>query len=89
MIKRICFSSLLLISLFFFPIYISVILALLGAFLFSFYWEMVVLFFISDLLLGVKETRFLNLLLVSTVVSFAVLLLIEFTKKKLKFYNKE
>ncbi len=88
MILRIASSLLILISILFFPFWVSIILALLCIVYFRFFWEAVVLFFISDLLFGAKEARFFNIILISTIFSIVVLLFTEFIKKKLKFYQK-
>jgi len=66
------------------PFWLSVILALAGMVYFSFFWESVFLFFISDLLYGVKEARFFNIFFVSLIVSFLTLIIIELLKKKLR-----
>ncbi len=87
MVQRILLSFLLLISILFFPYWISVILALFGIIYFRFFWEVVVLFFISDLIFGIKEARFFNIILFSTILSFVILILAQFVKKKLKFYQ--
>ena len=88
MAQRILLSILILISILFFPLWVSVIFALFGIIYFEVFWEAVLLFFISDLLFGVKETRFFDITIVSTVFTAIVLILAEFTKKKLKFYKK-
>lgn len=66
------------------PFWVSVILALAGMAYFSFFWEAVVLFLLSDLLYGVAEVRFLNLFFVSFLVSLLILIAIELLKKKLR-----
>jgi len=66
------------------PFWVSVILALAGMAYFSFFWEAVVLFLLSDLLYGVSETRFLNIFFISFLVSLLVLILVELIKKKLR-----
>lgn len=88
MVQRILASILLLISILFLPFWVSVILALAGIIYFSFYWEGVILFLLSDLLYGTQEGLFLNIISTSFVVSFLVLVITELVKKKLKFYNK-
>ncbi len=88
MVKRILLSILILISILFLPFWVSVIFALFGIIYFEVFWEAVLLFFISDLLFGVKEARFFNITIVSTIFIVIVLILVEFTKKKLKFYKK-
>lgn len=86
---RIFFSVLLLFSILFLPFYLSVILAILGMILFSFFWEAVLLLFISDLLYGTVEMRLLNIFFFSFIFSLVFLFVTEFVKKKLKFYQKK
>ena len=76
----------LLISVLFWPFWISIILALAGMIYFNVFLEAVVLFLLSDVLFGIKETSWGGMMFVSFVVSAIVLVIIEVTKKKLKFY---
>jgi len=85
---RIISFIILLFSILFLPFYISVILAILGMFYFKIFWEAVIILFLSDLLYGTKEAKFLNTLFISFIVSILILILIEFLKRKLKFYDK-
>jgi len=66
------------------PFWLSVILVLGAMAYFSFFWEGVLLFFISDLLYGVKETRFLGIFFVSLIISSLSLIIIELLKKKIR-----
>ena len=77
----------LLFSILFLPFWISIILGLAGMIYFSFFWESVVLFFISDLLYGTKEARFLNIFFISLIISFLTLIVIELLKKKMRILN--
>ena len=86
MLLRILASLLLLISVLFWPFWISIILALAGMIYFNVFLEAVVLFLLSDVLFGIKETSWGGMMFVSFVVSAIVLVIIEVTKKKLKFY---
>jgi hypothetical protein len=70
------------------PFWISIVLALAGMIYFSFFWESVVLFFLSDLLYGVNEARFFNMFFISLIVSFLVLIIIELLKKKIRVSKK-
>lgn len=87
MILRIIASLIILLSILFLPFWVSVILALIATIYFRVFWEAIILFFISDLLYGAKEARFFNITLVSTIFIVIILLLVEFIKKKLKFYK--
>jgi len=86
MILRILVGFLLLFSILFMPLWVSVILALAGMVYFSKFFEATVLFFLSDLLYGTKEIRGLPIVFASFVTAVIVLIIIEFLKKKLKFY---
>jgi hypothetical protein len=70
------------------PFYISAILAILGMFYFRIFWEAIIILSISDFLYGAKEVKFSNTLFISLLVSTLILILIEFLKRKMKFYNK-
>ena len=87
MILRILAVFLLLFSILFMPFWVSAVLALAGMFYFSIFWEAVVLFLLSDLLFGVKETKFFGIVFVSFILAAVTLLIIEAVKKKLKFYT--
>lgn len=63
------------------PFWLSTILVLTAMIYFSFFWEGVILFFISDLLFGVEEVRFLNVFFVSFIIAFVILIVIEILKK--------
>ncbi|MEK7104512.1 MAG: hypothetical protein AAB868_00550 [Patescibacteria group bacterium] len=84
MTLRILASLILVLSILFLPFWVSVVLALVGMAYFSFFWESVFLFFLSDLLYGVSETRFFNVFFVSLIVSFLALIIIELLKKKIR-----
>jgi hypothetical protein len=66
------------------PFWVSILLALAGMICFSFFWESVILFLLSDLLYGAGEARFFNIFFVSLIVSFLVLIIIELIKKKVR-----
>jgi len=66
------------------PFWLSVILALAAIVYFSFFWESVALFFLSDLLYGTSEARFLNIFFISTIISILFLTIIELLKKKIR-----
>lgn len=84
---RILAFIILLLSILFMPFWVSLILALAAMAYFSFFWESVLLFFLSDLLYGVKEIKFFNIYFVSFIVSFIILVVLELLKKKIRVYN--
>ena len=88
MILRIFASILLLFSILFLPFWVSIILAILGMLYFSLFYEAVALFLLSDLLYGTPEVKLFNIFFFSFILSIILLLVIEFLKKKLKFYKK-
>lgn len=69
------------------PFWLSVILALTAMIYFSFFWEGVVLFFISDLFYGVGGNKFLNIFFVSFIVSFIILIIVELLRKKIRILD--
>lgn len=85
--RRVFFSILLLLSVFFAPFWLSAIMALAGMFIFPKYWEGVVLLFFSDLLYGVEKERFQNLPYLGLFGSVLAIIAIEVLKKKLRFYQ--
>lgn len=87
MAQRLFASILLLFSVLFLPIWISALLAILLIFYFDIYWEAVVIFLLSDLLYGAPETLFFDFPFFTFVFSVVFLVLLEFVKKKLKFYR--
>jgi len=87
MILRICFSGAVLLSILFLPFWVSIVLALLGIIFFSIFWEVVAIFFLSDLLYGIQEAKLFNIYFFSFTLSLVLLICIELLKKKLKFYK--
>lgn len=83
---RILASIALLFSALFMPFWVSVALMLAGIIYFAVFGEAVMLFFLSDLLYGVKEAKFYNEIFISFVMATIILILVEIVKKKLKFY---
>ena len=77
----------LAISILFFPFWVSAVLALGGMIYFDIFIEAVLLFLLSDLLYGARGARLGGALFISFIASAIVLIIIEITKKKLKFYN--
>jgi hypothetical protein len=88
MALRILASIILLFSILFLPFWMSVIWALAGMVYFSFFWEAVFLFLLSDLLYGVPEPKFFNMVFVSSILTFVCLATLELLKKKLRFRPK-
>lgn len=86
MLIRILTSIILIFSILFLPFWLSAILVFAGMAYFSFFWEGVGILFISDLLYGVRETKFYGVIFVSLIVGVIMLAVIEIFKKKLKFY---
>ena len=82
---RIFAFVILFISIIAFPLWVSAVLAFLGMLYFSFFIEAVILFLISDVLYRVPETELFNMIFISFFVSFTCLIIIELTKRKLRF----
>lgn len=89
MALRILASVVLLFSILYMPFWVSLILAFLGMIYFTAFAEAAVLFFLSDLLYGVKEVRFFNMVFISFIISIIFLVALELFKKKLKFYSRK
>ena len=68
------------------PFWVSVILAFMGMVYFPLFLEAVFLFLLSDLLYGAREAKLGGMIFVSYIITVVVFILIEFLKKKLKFY---
>lgn len=88
MIYRVLSSLILLFSILFMPIWVSVILGMIGMIFFPLFLEAIFLFFLSDLLFGVSEASLLNVTFVSLIFALAVFLVIELLKRKLRFQTK-
>ncbi len=83
---RILTSVLLLFSVLFFPFYVSILLALVSIFYFSFFGEAIFIFLLSDLLYGVEGGKFFETTFLSFILAILILIIVETIKKKLKFY---
>ena len=86
LILRILAAAILLFSILFMPLWVSVILAFAGMIYFPKFYEAVVLFLLSDALYGISEAKFYGMAFVSFFTFLIALLIIEAFKKKLKFY---
>ncbi|HEU0085832.1 MAG TPA: hypothetical protein VFQ59_02635 [Candidatus Paceibacterota bacterium] len=86
MLLRILASVILLISIVYLPFWVSAILAFAGMIYFAFYFEAVGLFLISDLLYGAPEERYYGMVFVTMIFALVLLGIIEFAKKKIRFY---
>jgi len=84
MAGRIIFSFFLLISILFWPFWLSVLLALGGMAYFKTYWEAAALLLLSDLLFGASEARFGYFVFVSLSLAVLCLMFIEALKKKMR-----
>lgn len=88
MLLRILSSIILLLSVLFMPFWLSLILAFVGMAYFPFFLEAVFLFFLSDLLYGVKEPKLFNMVFVSFVIALICFIFLELLKKKLRLHSK-
>ena len=86
MILRIFVSIFILFSILFMPFWVSVVLAFVSIAYFQFFLEAVFLFFLLDLLYGVREIKLFNMVFVSFITMLACFIILELLKKKLKFY---
>ena len=86
MLIRITAILILLFSVLFLPFYVSFLLFLVAIFYFSKFWEGTIVFLISDLLYGIPQVNFFKISIFSFLISLFLLFLMEFLKKKFKFY---
>jgi len=59
-LPRILVDLILLISVFVFPFWVTVILSLIAIFLFKDFFEIMILFFVIDIVYGTKGNMFMN-----------------------------
>jgi len=83
MLIRILASILLLFLVLFMPFWVSVLLALVGVFYFSVFWEAVILLLLSNLLYGAGDP---SAIFISLLIYTIILIAIEMLKKKIKFF---
>lgn len=86
MLLRITSSFILLLSVLFMPIWVSMLLALAGMVYFPMFLEGVFLLLLSDLLFGTRADRFYHITYLTFLMGSVVLIIVESLKKKLKFY---
>ncbi|MBI3888720.1 hypothetical protein HY311_02920 [Candidatus Nomurabacteria bacterium] len=87
MLQRILAFFLLLFSVLFMPLWVTAILALAGIIYFKVFFEAVLIFILSDLLYGIKETKNSPMLFISFFISVLVLVMIEIFKKRIRYYD--
>ena len=83
MFKRIVFTISLLLSALFLPFYFTYLLAFGGIIYFKFFWEGLIIFFISDLLFGARIELFGEITFISTIIYSFILISVELLKKRL------
>lgn len=88
MALRFIASIVLLFSILSMPLWVSFVLALLGIIYFSFFIEAIIIFLLLDLLYGIPQLKFFNIVFVSSIITFICLVILELLKKKLRFYSK-
>jgi hypothetical protein len=88
MVLRILASTLLLFTILFMPFWVSFILALGAMMYFSFFIEAIPILLLSDLLYGVKEVKLFNITFIAFIIAIVFLLIVEISKKKLRFKSK-
>lgn len=86
MLLRILASFILLFSVLFLPLWVSILVGFFAMIYFSLFWEAVAIFLLSDLLYGTKETKSIHAIFISFTVTLLFLVIIEIIKKKIKFY---
>ena len=86
MARRVSAIFLLLFSTLFFPFWMTAVLGVAMMAYFPQFFEAVAVFFLLDLLYGVPEVRFYGTVYAGLIASTFTLLIIEFLKRKLKYY---
>ena len=89
MARRVITSFILLISILFWPFWVSVLIALGAMLYFRIYWEATIAFLIVDLLYGTGAPTLYLPVLASFFTAVVLLLVIEISKKELRFYPVE
>ena len=87
MLLRMIAICILLFSVLFMPFWVTAILAIAGMVYFRYFTEAVFLLLLSDLLYGIAEEKFWGITFISFILGIVVMLLIEFVKRKTRFYN--
>ena len=88
MLKRIILDLLLFLSiLLFVPWWATVFFAVVLAFYFKHYYELIVVGFIIDALYGIPQIWFFNIEILFGLISIFTYIFIEFLKKKIRYYN--
>lgn len=85
---RILAYFILLLALLFTPFWVFLLLLIISMATFNLFFEAILFSLLSDLFYSAKEIRFSEHLFIFFCASIIALLLIEFLKKKLKFYPK-
>lgn len=86
MARRILAILLLFFSTLFFPFWMTTILGIGAMAYFPKFWEIILIALVVDLLYAVPEVQFYGTVHATTIGTAATLLLVEFLKKKLKYY---
>lgn len=84
---RIIFSIALFSMMFFLPFYFLIIFAIIGLFLFKRYYEALIILLFADLLFGTKQSYFLDVVYMYSILGIVLFFIIEFLKKKLRYYK--
>lgn len=85
MVYRILFAVLLLISASAFPVVVTILLGIIGIFLYRNFYEIVPLFFVNDAVYGIAESRFFGIPFVMTLLGFVLIVTAGFLRTRL-FY---
>jgi len=84
---RILASIILFISIVFLPFYVSVPIAILGIIFFSNFLEAPILFFLLEILYGVRDFDLNGLIFKPFFIFIILVVVIEMAKKKIRFYH--
>lgn len=82
---RVIYSLVYFMSIFFLPFWVSVLIGIASMIFFRKYYEVLIFFFIFDLLYAVKIDIFSDFVFVTFIAGVLLFIIIEFIKDKLRF----
>lgn len=85
---RILTFVILLSTMLFLPFWVLILLTFFAMIYFFVFWEGVLIFFLLDLLHGIRESKTFHMVFISFFIALIMLLVIEFLKRKMNFNSK-
>ncbi len=84
---RISLDAIIFLSIFYFPWWVGMFLAVVGILFFSNFFEIFLVGYLLDLLYGTNVKEFYGIWFVFTLLSVVVYVIIEHIKKNIRFYE--